>query len=168
MIKQNYIHLAQIGLYYTLPHLQIFRHIEGGFTQAADVLNSDRVKNNCHARNVTCYSSTSYVDWGMRPFEWIAKLENTYVVSCHPSQIISRGWLNIFKWELKFQGTGTVTSVKWISAFILEHLMNPTVKYWCLVFWHLNIEYMPLAFEYFHFAFECLNLIFEHLHLVLE
>ena len=62
MIKQNYIHPAQKGLYDTLPHLQILKHIEGGFTQAADVLSSGRVKNNCHARNITCYSSTSYVD----------------------------------------------------------------------------------------------------------
>ena len=118
-----------------------------------------------HATLLVTYSSTSYVDWRMRPFECIAKLENTYVVSCRPSHIVSR--LNVFKWELTFQGTGKLTFVKWISAFILEHL-HQTVKYYCLVFWRLNIEYMPLAFEYFHFAFECLGVMFELLHLVLE
>ena len=59
MIKQNYIYSAQKGLNDTLLHLQITK---GGFTQAADVLSSGRVKNNCHARNVTSYSSTSYLD----------------------------------------------------------------------------------------------------------
>ena len=140
MIKQNYIHPAQIGLYYTLPHLQIFKHIEGVFTQAADVLSSGRVKNNCHARNVTCYSSTSYVDWGMRPFEWIAKLENTYVVSCHPSQMVSRGWLNIFKC-LSFEAQVQLhLSNEFLHLYLnIWWTQQLNISAWCFDIWILNI-----------------------------
>ena len=62
MIKQNYIHPAQKGLYDTLPHLQILKHNEGGFTQAADVLSSGRVKNNCHTRNIVTVQPPMWIE----------------------------------------------------------------------------------------------------------